>query len=248
MEAQNATETLLDEEVLESRDYGISDEIVYFFEAPVRNLESGYRHMDWGPDYKIGRCWIDLYFVLERNRNNQFLATIEISKLPLDSFGENLETERGVADRHCGVLVDIAQFVKLPKRVTLDPLPSVVRLKRLDDFDCLGGHKLGVGLERHSSRFAVDRKGRVFGPTSTQQRKLPRKLIKSRSQVVGKLADKKRDLDWERKKFKPENMNSLFKIIFSRTGHWFLPQKDFERKIKFLEMAIRPSGFFARVL
>ena len=185
------------EESLEFRNHAISDELVYFCETPERNLERGYRLVNWGPDYKIGRCWIDLYFILDRNRNNQFLATIESSPIPLDSLGGNLKIESGMADRHRGVLVDIAQLIKLPKGVTPEPLSSIIRLKILDDVPCLSGNILGAGLKPRSSRRAVDRKGRVSGLAPTQQRKMPHKLIQSRPQVVGKLTNKEGNFDWK---------------------------------------------------
>ena len=238
----------LREEELESWDHPVSHELVYFCDIPDPDLERRSRFVGWPAEYKLGRAWLEVHFVLGGEREMKFNAIVKIDRLHRN-VGVNLQL--GATDRHRGVFVDIAQFVQLPKGVSLEVIPSLVRLKRLDDLDCLAGdvpRNTPEPLLAPLRPVPVNGEGCFTGRGATaQQSELPSELIQPRPQVVGELSDQQRDLVGDARLLKADDMESLFRIILFRYGNVLTPKKQPDFPLKSLEVFFRPQGFYAGV-
>jgi hypothetical protein len=92
------------------------------------------------------------------------------------SLNVNLDDSVAVAGRD--MLVQIAEFVQLPKGMRLQHLPSRVRLKRLDDFD--GGARDVPGRELEARGVLAGKPSAAGGITATMAGTLGAARLKRR--------------------------------------------------------------------
>ena len=236
MEAQLEA-TASHKESLEAWGHAISNKFIYFCEAPESEFKGRPRFVDWKSEYKLGHGRLDIEIVLDRPINNHFHAIVEIARgEPIQTIWAGLEGSMGAVDRDRDVLVDIGKFVKSPEWVRAEAVPSIVRLKRLNDLDCLTGEIPGDTPEPLLTPLLpvmVDRKGGVSGRGGlVQQGELPRKVVQAGTKTIGKLSDKQRDYNRVLPVFKPDDVVSAFYIVVFRSGYIFRPKicTDFLRK------------------
>jgi hypothetical protein len=89
------------------------------------------------------------------------------------------------------VLVNVAEFVKPPKKVTPNGfrLPSLIRLKRYDNLTCFCGYSLGATSNKPSIGCVKNGKLGVFGIGSFQRSEHPNKMIKRSTKAGHQIAD-----------------------------------------------------------
>ena len=250
----------LREESLESWDYAVSDKLVYFCDVSVQEKErtpwpGAWRFIDWITKYKVGRAWLEFYFEFIGYGNVSFYGIANVLCTYLDTAvgGDHLEAQLGMADRNRPVLVEVAKFVELPEGVFVEGIPSVVRLKRLDDLNRFRWNTFRDAPEltfdkSHWGGSIVDGElGPMVGGVSIQQGKLPRKLVEPRSQVVGDLANEKRDDVGDSLVFKPNDVDSLFDVVLFRDGNRFTRKKQTNLAVKCIHVFFRPHGFYTGV-
>ena len=214
----------LHEEYFESWDHFSSDKLVYFRDVVEGNFKEWPWNVNWSSEYKLKRAFIDLHLILSlKGRDMQFRAIVEGALLMADARGMgDVETELTGIDSQRRMLVDITERVQSPERVFAEPIPSIIRLKRLDNLDGFTGD-IPSGSSKSffapSGLVAMDRKVGVSGRgSSTQKRQVPRELAETGSKVVGKIAhqegDYRRDIGFEAK-----DVHSLFNIVLFPNGH-----------------------------
>ena len=127
----------LREEAVKTWDYFLTDKLVYVSE--VIDVESNpliiVSKTDIYPD-----PWIELHFILESQRDSHFCAIIECLRLNEWSRSRgNGEHIAGYGGMKCDVpmLVHVPQFVEFPQMSAFRSVPTLVRLKRFHDGDCI---------------------------------------------------------------------------------------------------------------
>src|ERR1017187_7286673 len=145
---------LLLEEARKSWDHVVCNEIVHLLQVPEQTSDT---LVGIAKDYVDGNLWIECHVTFEEKGNTyHFFVVIEHDKeeiLPREIMEVEIDHRRVRGDSP--VLVDVAQGIESPKQVASDccGVPSVVRLKMINDLDCLCGYAggvlpelLGVGL------------------------------------------------------------------------------------------------------
>lgn len=192
LSAYTASYRLL-EEARESWNYFVSDKVIYFLE-PFRftlNSPEGI-----AKDYLQRNIWIECHvtfqFRLKTQRNVHYAIILEVA-VPHNTGRKSKRDNRRVdwVDRDSHVLIDVAQFIQTPKQVALSGIPTVVRLKRLNDAPCLCGY----AVSRLSQAFIVplfqDGELSMLGIGQSQLCKAPYKLIQRRPQIIKNIAHDK---------------------------------------------------------
>jgi hypothetical protein len=186
---------LLLKESRESWDYAICDELVHLLQ-PIDVAPDSF--VGVAKDYVDGNLWIECHVTFEEYGNAyHFCVVVEYGKGPelLGEIGEVEINDRRIR-RDSTVLVDITQGIESPKQMAADccPISSVVRLKLIDDCDCLCGYAGGKCREPGGIGFLENRElcsvGVVYASSLRQD---PNKLIEGRSQTIQKISDHKRD-------------------------------------------------------
>ena len=245
---------------LELWDNAISDKLVYFCDVSIQKVErppipGAWRFIDWITKYKVGRAWLEFYFELIGHGNTNFYGIANVLGAHLDTSvgGDHVEAQIGMADRNRPVLVEVAKLVELPEGVLVESIPSVVRLKRLDDLSrfrwktCHDDPKLTFDQSPWGGLMIDGEFGSRVRGVSVQQGELPRELVESGSQVVGDLANEKRDDVGNYLVFKPDDVDSVFDIIMFRDGNRFTCNKQVDFAVKCIHMFFRPHGLYSGV-
>ena len=222
----------------------LSNVLVYIcdFRPPEfeRNALGG---VGWISKYQRGDVWFEYHGVLAGDRPTNFNAIIEVAPNP--SCGFQIEFGQNFSPYGDSMLVDIAQFIKLPEGIIPEACPSVVRLKVFDDRNGFAGHVPNCFPEsvlRVGGPVVVDREhhvpGRIRIPEKSQ---LPGDLVKTGTEGVGEVREAQHDIGGNRVKFTPANMASIHGIILLRECICFLPAKLNVQQIESLDMLVRPT-------
>jgi hypothetical protein len=233
------------EEARKSWDYIRSDEIVYscdFLPAEFQGNNSG--RVQWISKYQLGGAWLEYHGILGCQRPTHFYALVEF--MPQITYGseEQLEVHRSSAGP--SVLVDIAEFVKLPKGIVPIACPSIVRLKIFDDSNGSVGDVANEPFESllcARGLIGMNREHNITRGTSAPQKsQLPSQLIESGPKIVDNVCEAEINISFEGLKLTPTDVTRIHQIIFFRDCIWVGPTKLHNKGIEFLEVFIRPSN------
>ena len=243
------------EEFDETWEHFVSDEAVYFCESVSGKRELGSGGLVRLDNYQRGRQWFDLHVTLQADRKRYFRVTISgchnLAHIDRSRRPRSLDIDQCVTDSDCGVLVEIAKLIQLPKGMRLRGLPSHIRLKLLDDTDGITGEIPCRVDESLPVNIAVSRLNRetalIAGALTTQERELPYKLVQRGAERISELANNDGDVAVPWFEFHAYDVKALFRIVFFSDGVGIVCLKSGPFVINKLEMFTRPAGFHTRI-
>lgn len=234
------------EEDFKSWDHVVSDEFVYLAHPLKRN----HKRIDpnWITEYYNGRSWLELKITLVGQRTSYFKAIC--SSLPTNR-DRKLIRNVGILEGDESVLVGITKLVQLPEEITLKRCPVLIRLKRFDDLDGVTGNVLsltGKPLLRSLGELSLNgklsvRRRIVLG----EKGKIPSKMVKTGTQTVSKFSGKEANRIRSDVLFKPNEVNSMLRVVFFADGIGVVPQKPVNFSYELIEVRVCPTKFYLRV-
>jgi hypothetical protein len=238
----------LREERFKSWDCIVSDELVYGFETINSNLEitvhSGL--LDWFAKYNSGDLYLELNLVFLGKRNC-YARCVAIgvggATRATDAIDAQPEINRTNSDNL--MLVDIAKLVDLPEGVRLKRWPSRIWLKGLDDLQSFRGYAGDLFIETLTHRtgtLGFNREGgQPTGFISSEQSKLPSKLIQAGANTISEFPNEGADGIRDKCLCSAQDVPSLFNIIVSVFGIGFAFSKARDFLPELVEVFVRPT-------
>jgi|HubBroStandDraft_5_1064220.scaffolds.fasta_scaffold88575_3 hypothetical protein len=236
----------LREEARKSWYHFVSDEIVYLAEAIDREFEG----ISLSEQYLNGECWLEVHLTRpcneQRNSHFQIICEAVVAHEPMQKIIGVSEANVVGRNRASAVLVEIPEFVQLPKGIISKRCSSQVRLKRVNDV-CHCGWKQTTPVVIGGTPLLEDREinlsllSSAERPLGREMGQSPSKLIERRSETANEIPEQHRDYFRRRGNCDCYDVHSAFKIGFFADGVGFrgpLRQFPFER----LEVFVRPTG------
>jgi hypothetical protein len=237
----------LREEAFKFWEHVETDMLVYGSKSNQSDLEIGrsVECVDWITKYRVGDAWIELDFVLLSQWNGYFKSIITAVPARRGNTA-NVNVAHRMTEGNDPVFIDIVKLVQLPKGIILVGCASEVRLKRIDDLDCIGGKagdKAREPLVSDRRRGPVNVERHMVGRScGDEQGKLPCEIVETGSQLVSKLSNQAGDLVGRHLGFNVDDIKRLLKIIIVADGVWIFPQ-FLNFPIQFVQMHFRPTNF-----
>lgn len=235
---QNRNALLLEGRKL--RSHFVSNELIYRAEFNDVDFKVPITGRDWLSEYKTGRLWIELHFVPITDIHCYLSAKIQVFERPL--VGRYAKDSQFHFRRFHGkgsVLVNGYEPVKNPERMGLEPVPSLVRLKRFDNGQC-GWENVSDLIFRKVSLGANGKTCLPSRASNMEARKTPRELIKTRTKAINKIAHKKGNIHRERFALDAYNMLLLSRIILSGDEVRFGFESGADYRVDFVQVISRP--------
>src|SRR5882724_2114551 len=133
------------EESRKTWEHGESNEIVHFGEPFDAEGDTFISFVDHELRSTV---WIELHFVLVGQSDSHYCAIIDLLMPDLpDSVRLKLPFRKDAVGSNVSMLLDVPQLIQLPQTRRTIIIPSVIRLKRFNDGDCIGGHSFGSSLD-----------------------------------------------------------------------------------------------------
>lgn len=174
----------LREEARESWDYVMSNKFVYLVDAFDVALDS---FIGVAKDYVEGNVWVEGHLIIAREsvEENCHYSFIVECCIPQNGLRKP-ELNMAAMHRDSSVLVDVTQEVQARQKMTLNGygVPSIVRLKRFDDSDCIGGNAGSVSREFFSIGSRKSRELSSFGIGGGEACQTPNELVERRTQAI----------------------------------------------------------------
>jgi len=234
---------------LKSRDYFVTDQVIYLCESGLGKLKSdSTRGIDWISKYNVGGLQVEFYVRLVGERENHLNAVFEIFSDDLaDRMNVNNFKPKRV-DRDDPVFVGVAELVQIGEGGNLWSCPSLVRLKRLDDVSGFDRNTAGDLLEAAPTVLGVDREASVSERLrGASKGKLPSQLIEGRSHTIREISGYDTDLVGHVVKLDRYYVDILPRVVLLRDGVWFGVDKCFDLPVQLVEVLFRPHGFVTRI-
>jgi hypothetical protein len=239
----------LRKEAREAWDYVRRDELVYFTESCLGNLEQAHVF----PKHYLQRdLWLEIHWTTigfdEREMHFQSIVEYFDKPMPLTfaadgTIGKN-EFDRGSVDRYGSMLVEYPEFIELPEQVIHVGIPSIERLKPVE-LSCHCGWKQLSQFVVPGVPFLEDKKmdiAPLFVRKAPPESESPSKLIKRRSKTADKVTERQGDNVGDAERSDPANMQIPIKIIFVTDGVGFRRNPVVKFPPKHVEVFLRPTG------
>jgi hypothetical protein len=245
----------LREEARKLWDNVTSDEVIYCAKVGKGECESSHILAE---QYIDGSAWLEMHWTCEEKhqREMHFNVIVEVANIPLPNGGGRGEKQikRIGIHRDSSMLVHRPEFIQLPKGVVPVGIPSVIRLKKVDN-RCHCGWKKRESVSVVSIVNPSNREGDVSflslgkDALGVEVSQSPRQLIERRSQATNEIS-KEHGYD-----FRPstnlhaEDLQSVLKICFLLDGAVFRGLEPFvDLIIKRVKVMLRPAGFHINFL
>ena len=174
------------EEAREAWEYFVSDKFVYVGDLFNRQLDPV---MNIAKQYADGAIRVECHFTFHGEWNAHFCAIAE--RFPFCDIHDGLRKLKinvAAGRRNPPVLVKNAHFIEAPKQMLLNGIRSIVRLKRIDDSNCICGYSpqiLPKTLTPGGSNGVMNRKLCVVGERTTAlPSQCENQLIQGRPETV----------------------------------------------------------------
>jgi hypothetical protein len=236
----------LREEARKSWDYVISDEIVYFAEPVQGNREVA--HVV-SKKYFEGDLWFEIHITFPSDGQGE--THLEVVLELMHVFGPTsqgkVQTDRTRVNRDRAVLVHGPEFVQLPKEVVPVGIPSVIRLKKVDNL-CHCGWKKSEPVSVVSIVNSGTREGDVSfislgkDTLGIEMRQGPCQLIQGRSQATYEVSEQHWNQIGPTINLDPANVKEIFKIVIIDDGIGFRGNPLLDFAPQRLEVFVRPAG------
>jgi len=231
-------------EARESWDHAICNEFIYLFQPCEVALDS---LVGIPKCYVDGSHWIECHITFQIQRNDHHFCVVIESDLR-DKLTREFwkpEINNCALDWDSSVFVDITKQAKLPQVMTGNcfGIPSVVRLKRFNDGDCICGYIGSVLREFSGIRGSEDRELGSLGIRTDLLSERPNKLIQRTSETIQEITNNQCDLVWQVLDLKAENIQSIFSIFLASDRAGFRFPENPNPFPQFLKVFFRPCGF-----
>jgi hypothetical protein len=234
---------LLLEEARKSWDYIISDEIVYGSECCEPNLEPAITTRDWLAEYDLHRLWFEVRSKHIGERDPYLYAVIELAdRVVRRSNTDHSTLDLRLLDRQRSMLVNSAEPIENPEGMVLEPLPSVIRLKRLNYLYSIRKHVLNRVSEPELRMVSNGERGLSMGAGNMKPREEPCKLIQTGSQAIGEFSNKHCDLGRNGLVLNANDVPELLWIILARDGVRFRVRDLSKFGFEFVEVRPCPGN------
>lgn len=231
----------LREEAQESWHYVVSDKMVYGVDAanvalnPFVGIAESYGNG--------GNSWIECHLVFIGERNFHFAVIIEaLSGQKLRRGSTPINRSPQPVNWDSSVLINYAQFIQSPEKVRPDEIyaiPSIIRLKRFDNFDCFRWCPRSLIRESLGVRCFQNGELRHLRIGSGNVSKIPNQLIKRSTEVVEDVPCNERNRIRNFDAFHCDDVQSMFNIILtSKSAGIFV--KDSNLLPQVFKMYLRP--------
>lgn len=227
---------LLLEEARESWDYVVCDKVVYSLDPIDVALHTP---IGIAKDYLDGNGWIEFHIRFKHGltgeRDAHYAAILE-PRLSYDALRKH-EIKDACIDRDSHVLVDVAHFIETPQEMALGGygIPSLIRLKRFDNGQCICGYTFSPSLEEGLIAGFKDRELSIFGVGQVEFSETPNKLVESGAKVVEDVSGKQRNFVRRLLDLRNEPANPAFRIVLGAE----LARFGFAKEFKFLPQGIK---------
>jgi hypothetical protein len=132
-------------EARESWEHVISNTVVHFLDSEKVTLNT---FLGVAKRYVEGDIWVELHLTFHLQRESHYVLVIESDQRFRDRVRQ-FETDNRTMRWNPSVLINVAQFVEPPKQVPFygRSIPSVIRLKGIDDQLCSCGYSTDLSFE-----------------------------------------------------------------------------------------------------
>lgn len=237
----------LREEARKSWEYCISDKLVHSEKIFYSSFESLRFISEENVDFS--RCWIELHFVLKRDRYIHYAAVIEFFDRETSGF-RDIQFEEPVCDctmrGNVPMLVDVPKLIESPEVCGFVVIPTLVRLKRLHDGDCRVGDTESTSRDFNlciDSVFVANGETNFScGNLSAKKCKLPSKVVEARAQASNKVPSHQRygETSVIVRELKPDDIPAIFEIVLGRNYVLVRLPKNIDFDCERIKMFLRP--------
>lgn len=229
----------------ESWEHIVSDKLVYFIDSAPINFNS---FQGVAKRYADADSWIEFHLVLHAEREIHYAIIVESYQVAWNRVGQ-FKVNNGTMNGNSPMLVDIAQFVEFPQQIGLNAysVPSVIRLKRIDDCDCRRWHISEVLLKPTGSTFIPFVKDGELSSIGVRplavSSQCPNQLVETRTKAEENVSCDYRQVDGGVDQLNFDLILASFNVVLTPEGARLRLQEFRPLSIKSIKMFLRPSGF-----
>lgn len=238
------------EESRKSWQYVTSDEAVHllaFFEVSENPF------LAVAKDFMEGRMWIEAHFTLRlggyMKDEAHWTATYECD-MRSKRFRKIREVNMALisVNRDAPMFVNRAQGMETPKKIVAGGchVPTVIRLKRLDDRRCLCGYSVRVSRKGSPVVAVIHVKNREIGVLGIGDRKFgkrPNQMIQSSASAVQEVSEDERHPRGNTPNSDANEIASLLQITFGPRGNGFRVSESSKFTLQAIKVFLRPGHF-----
>ena len=202
-------------EARESWDYVVGDELIYCFNSGKVAFDS---FVGVPKDYFEGLAWVEVHLTFHAEGETHYAIIIERDDHRLRDSVREFKIKDGSVDGNSPMLINIAEFIQPPEQIPSNGyfIPSVVRLKRLNDGFCSCGYSSGTTVEVGDIGLFENRELRTLGVRSRSNRgQQPHQIIKRSAQAVENLSGDNRQPGRRVSDLNLNFIQSVFKIVLT---------------------------------
>ena len=232
-------------EARKSWDYIVSDKFVYVLDTMPLNLNS---LVGIAKSYAHGDSWMEFHLTLHGERETHYVILVESHQFAGNGVRKS-EVNASAVDGNTPVFVDVAQFVEFPQQIGLNAcsIPSVMRLKRIDNCDCAFWHADEVLLKLGDGAFVPFIEDRKLGSLSVRPSGMssqsPDQLVETGTKAEENVSSNQRQSSRWVDQLNFDLILASFNVVFAFECERLRLQKDRPLPIKSIKMFLRPSGF-----
>jgi len=232
----------LRKESRETWDYIVSDKLIYFLNSGPIAFDS---LMGIPKSYIEGDVWVEVHLISHAQGETHYTVIAECDRTSWDRCRKH-EINDSTVNRNSSVLINIAEFVEPPEHVFLNvyAVPSVMRLKRVDNGNCSCGHAVGVLIESSGSVVVPAIENRELSPLRVTSRSMsgqcPHQLVERGSEAVENISGDERQMLGRVNKTDFDLIQSSINIDFFLERAWLRLSENRPLLLQSVKMFLRP--------
>jgi hypothetical protein len=240
----------LREEARKGWQHFISNEIVYLSQLSTRHLEISH---EFAEQYIHGNCWLEVHMTFgeQHQRYVHFKSIIEAANPEMlrPVFNREMDIEAVPIHRDKTVFVHDPEFIQFPEEIISVGVPSMIRLKAVDNACHCGWEKLEpfrvIGIAR-TGRGKTDPCFFPFreNPGLVEMGQQPCQLIKGGSETANEIPKVHRNTLGHWPLLNPEDVQLVIKIcLLGNDAVVRIIEPLIKFRLKRIEVFLRPSEF-----
>lgn len=228
----------------------ISNEIVYLPQLSARDLELSH---EFAKQYIHGNLWLEVHTTLEKEHQRyiHFNSIIEAanSEMARPVVKRKMDIETIPIQGDSPVFVHDPEFIQLPEGIVLEGIPSVVRLKAVDDIcHCAWKQIESVGVIAVAGFSRGETDPLCFplseNPSLVEMGQLPCQLIKGSSKTADKIPEIHGNALGHYPKLNSEGVPLFLKIcLLGNDAVVRIVEPLIKLRLKRIKVFLRPSDF-----
>ena len=233
-------------EARESWNHTVCDELVYRLDTcevaldfPIQITKEHLKFRD---------AWVECHLTFAGKRDFHYCVIVELCDRKVFGTDGNegipLHDTSSPVNGNSHVFVDVAEFIQSPKKMPSNcfGVRCIVRLKRFDNLRCLCGYTARSPLQQMDISLLQDREGRAcrIAGSRIDFRQAPDQLVKRGTKTVEEVASNQGNCVRDVFNLHPEDMQLIFKVIFSEKFAGFVTEGS-ELFPQVFKMYLRPG-------